>query len=389
MPRLLGWLLAALILWPGPPAGGVPCVADVVPAATLLVPEFLLEFSPCGYGANTLVKITNVLPQAVLVHVTFWTDLAVPELDFDIYLTGYDVETLNLADIFCNGNLPSTGSAASHHGWLSGDPALYPSCNNTTTVGDPPLYPSPAIPGSFLSHLRAHFTGSPSPYTGDCAAAEADHGFITLDVVNDCSVLFPTESAYWLGGVPADTNALLGEVIYTMPSVGVVAAVPAVHVEADPGFDDPATIPTFYGAITSAIGGVSDRREPLPSAFSARFDVAPGSSTRFLVWRGRLASDSYGFACETLPALHPSAEVIFFDEEENAATASVSLTHRVNDFDVATEAGNPYDSGWAFLDFTDATLTDAESQAWVTVLYPSALSTVPATALCAPSEVTP
>ena len=36
-----------------------------------------------------------------------WTDWGVPTLAFDIYLTGYDVQTLNLRDLFA-GNLPMT-----------------------------------------------------------------------------------------------------------------------------------------------------------------------------------------------------------------------------------------------------------------------------------------
>lgn len=390
MRPFLSGLIVALILLPGPPAGGVPCVADVVPAATLLVPQFLVGLSPCGGGINTLVKVTNVLPEAVLVHVTFWTDLAVPGLDFDVYLTGYDVETLDLVDIFCNGNVPSTGSAASNYGPLSGDPVLYSSCNNTTVVGDPPLYSNPVISSVFRSHLKAFFSGLESPVTGDCAASGADRGFLTIDVVNNCSLNFPNETFYWTFGIPADTNALLGEVIYTMPLVGVVSAFPAVHVEADPAFDDPTTTPTFYGAITSSIAGISDRREPLPSVSSARFMGEAGTSTRFLVWRGRLASDSFSFPCGSSPALHPAADVVFFDEEENAVTAPVPLTERINDFDVTGSVLNPFGSGWALLDLTDGTLTAAESQGWVTVLYSSsstpsaALQAVPVTALCSP-----
>ena len=36
--------------------------------------------------------------------------VAPPTLDFDIYLTGYDVQTINLRDIFVAGNLPRTAS---------------------------------------------------------------------------------------------------------------------------------------------------------------------------------------------------------------------------------------------------------------------------------------
>ena len=40
-----------------------------------------------------------------------WSDLSVPVLDFNVYLTGYDVQTINLRDILVNGILPRTASA--------------------------------------------------------------------------------------------------------------------------------------------------------------------------------------------------------------------------------------------------------------------------------------
>src|SRR6186713_1803490 len=87
--------------------------SDVVPAATLLLPYFECDLDanlvPSTTGVKTLFSINNASATAVLAHVTMWTDESIPTLDFDVYLTGYDVQTINVCDIF-NGNLPVTAS---------------------------------------------------------------------------------------------------------------------------------------------------------------------------------------------------------------------------------------------------------------------------------------
>src|SRR6185295_12439602 len=60
-------------------------------------------------GRTTLISIANAGDKAALAHVVLWTDLGVPSLAFDVYLTGYDVETINFRDLF-NGRLPATAS---------------------------------------------------------------------------------------------------------------------------------------------------------------------------------------------------------------------------------------------------------------------------------------
>src|SRR5688572_12525828 len=79
---------------------------DDVPAATLLLPYFEVDLNNAN-GVTTLFSINNASAAAALAHVTVWTDLSVPVLDFDVYLTGYDVQTINMRDIL-NGILPKT-----------------------------------------------------------------------------------------------------------------------------------------------------------------------------------------------------------------------------------------------------------------------------------------
>ncbi|HEV7672396.1 MAG TPA: hypothetical protein VGS22_28080, partial [Thermoanaerobaculia bacterium] len=99
---LLG--LAALLVPSG--ARGVICTIDDVPAATLLLPYFEVDLSNPN-GINTLFSINNASATAVLAHVVLWSDLSVPTFDFNVYLTGYDVQSISIRDIF-NGTVPRT-----------------------------------------------------------------------------------------------------------------------------------------------------------------------------------------------------------------------------------------------------------------------------------------
>ncbi|HEV7506116.1 MAG TPA: hypothetical protein VGS07_14500 [Thermoanaerobaculia bacterium] len=83
-------LALASLLGLGGPAFAVIGTIDNVPAATLLLPYFEVDIAHPG-GVNTFFSINNALATAVLAHVTIWSDQSIPVLDFDVYLTGYDV----------------------------------------------------------------------------------------------------------------------------------------------------------------------------------------------------------------------------------------------------------------------------------------------------------
>jgi hypothetical protein len=104
--------LAAVLVPSG--AQGTICTIDDVPAATLLLPYFEVDLNNPN-GINTLFSINNASASAVLAHVVLWSDLSVPTFDFNIYLTGYDVQTVSIRDIF-NGTVPRTASAGQDPG---------------------------------------------------------------------------------------------------------------------------------------------------------------------------------------------------------------------------------------------------------------------------------
>src|SRR5688572_21850617 len=142
----------------------------VEPAATLLLPYFevALPKKPNGKqkGVNTRFTINNADATAILAHVTIWSDLAVPVLVFDVYLTGYDSETIDLFEVI-HGRLPQTASVGqdpgdeiSPHGPVSQD-INFASCN--IAGGLPPG----VLPEGSVEHLRASLTGQPSPLFGN------------------------------------------------------------------------------------------------------------------------------------------------------------------------------------------------------------------------------
>jgi len=90
------------------------CANDVVPASTLLFPFVQYDYvagddvgiDGGNAGATTLFAITNVSNKAQIVHITLWTDYSIAILDFNIVLTGYDVQTMNIRDILRDGIIP-------------------------------------------------------------------------------------------------------------------------------------------------------------------------------------------------------------------------------------------------------------------------------------------
>ncbi|HEY0781016.1 MAG TPA: hypothetical protein VGE98_01065, partial [Thermoanaerobaculia bacterium] len=87
-------LFAILLATPRAQAGMLAgnCRVSDQPAATLLLPYFEVDLDAPN-GATTIVSINNASPKSELARVVLWTDWGIPTLAFDVYLTGYDVQT--------------------------------------------------------------------------------------------------------------------------------------------------------------------------------------------------------------------------------------------------------------------------------------------------------
>jgi hypothetical protein len=395
-------ILAVCLVGVPLPAAAVLCTIDDVPAATLLLPYFEVDLRHPN-GADTVFSVNNSDPAAVLAHVVIWSDLSVPVFDFNVYLTGYDVQVIDLRDILVSGMVPQTASAGqdpsdtiSPKGVFSQD-INFASCNG--------LLPSGPLPATFITHLQTSLTGRPSPLLGgNCAGlAYGDHiarGYVTVDTVANCTLRFPSDIGYFApggAGDATDQNVLWGDVVYSNPKANQSYGDTLVHIEAsatNPETSFPGQY-TFYGRYVGWTA--TDHREPLATNFAARFSNltgAAGSGTSLVTWRDSKVAQG-AFKCGTAPAWYPlgQEEVVIFDEQEHAL---VPLSFPVSPqppgggiVPFPAEAQStvlggasfpvPFQSGWLFLDL-NTTVTPAGSvppedpaaaQAWVEVLMNS------------------
>jgi hypothetical protein len=312
-------LAAFLLLIVTVPAvrAAAPCAIDQMPAATLLLPYF--EVDPANsLGLTTLFSINNASAAAVLANVVVWTDLGVPTLGFQVYLTGYDIQTINLRDVF-RGNLPGTATygqdpqdTISPRGDYSQDFNI-PSCTG--------FLPYQPLPDTFVAHLQAAHSGRFSSLFDGCAGQYLGdarlRGYVTVDTVNACTQMIPSDPGYFgPGGVATNQNVLWGDYIYVDPANKYSDGENLVRIKAFPGAFEPGD-PTFYGRYVGSSG--ADARQPLATTWATRF-VDGGTfagGTDLVVWRdsGRIVRP---FPCIAPPPGFPLGlhRGTIFDEEE-------------------------------------------------------------------------
>jgi len=312
----------ALVFGVGNAAYANMCARDTVPAATILYP--FIQYNYADPDVNTLFSVTNVSNEAVIVHFTLWSDYSLHVVDWNVVLSGFDVQTFSIRDILDNpGVLPSTGTTGSDYEWANPDQddgigpipdylyasqdtrALYNRCNPSMDA-----YPSfPPFPQQFKDFMKALITASQtaSRWHIDCNGNDVTYGdwfeardttmpswmYITADVVWTCNRMMPDLTHfYWEDGPALNPgmnpalaqamydNVLIGDIFYLNDAQNFSEAIPAVSLEADRYYPfrdamDDAPL-TFYhqyvmatGAGYSATSG--DYREPLPTAWAFRY----------------------------------------------------------------------------------------------------------------------
>ncbi len=316
-------------------AGAVLGTPDPVPAATLLLPYFEVDLDN-PEGMTTLIAINNAGPAATIAHVTLWTNAGVPTGAFDVPLTGYDVATFNVRDFFSQ-----SGST-----------------------------PEGLVPAT----LSALHTGQPDPETLECSGlSQGDNvsrGYILVDVVNVENAGFPTEAGYFANGGAgraSNDNVLWGDYIMVDSSNNFAQGELLVHIEAgaDPLVTTPGNI-TFYGKYVAA--SAADNREPLPARWGTGYDKA-NATTELIYWRDTRGTHG-PFACGAPPLIFPLeiAEVVTFDDAENAqvADSNVPMEQACGRIDLEQTAVS-FDRGWLYLnlDFVSPAVFDVTGQAYV------------------------
>jgi hypothetical protein len=319
------------------------CTIDAVPAATLLVPYFEVDLADPA-GVTTLFSINNASAAPALAHVIFWTDWSAPTIDFDLYLTGYDVVSVNVRDVFQSrtgnpgGDLPRTADAPNDPGqgsfgtflddlspywgansinahWDDTDPTTpaihgvlstfqgFPGCNAILPFGaDPVLNPGTRA----FDRLTNGHTGQPVDSiagfcgTGNCClgglhddpggSGTVARGYITIDSVSECSlVLDPADATgpYFSSDplaspIANNNNQLWGDWFLVDLAGGFAQGDTLVHIEADSSLaSDP--VLGFVGP-NSQTGYTFYGRYfgPLPDGRDQREPLGTTWGTRFL-----------------------------------------------------------------------------------------------------------
>jgi hypothetical protein len=384
-------LLALVAL--GGQASAVICTVDDVPGATLLLPYFEVDLSNTN-GVTTLFSINNASATAVLAHVVVWSDLSVPVLDFNVYLTGYDVQSINMRDILA-GNLPQTASAGQDpNDTISPKGTFSQDINFASCTGQ---LPTGALPASFVTHLQTSLTGQFSSLLGGCAGlAYGDNiarGYVTADTVNNCTLRFPGDLGYFAAGGTGDAtnqNVLWGDYFYVNPTTNRADGETLVHIEASATNPETSVAGqyTFYGRYDNWTA--VDNREPLATNFAVRFlNGGPFTGgTNLVTWRDSKVRQG-AFKCGTTPAWYPlgQEQIVIFDEQEHPQvpqTFPVSPQPPQNGIipfpaeTQSTAVGGaafpvPYKFGWVFLDLNTTVAAagsvppedPAAAQAWV------------------------
>jgi len=354
---LTGLAIAAVFAFAST-AGAVTCTVDQHPAATLLVPWFQVSVNASGdvigtgIGArDTLVTIGNASAAPMIAHVNVFNEHSELVLDFNIALTGFDIQSFAMSSII-TGTLPQTG-------WFNTSGVLQDACQRNpasrtysqspTGIGfirfRPPaptdsndnvlattLYPVPAWTKSsafymqVLDSLDDTFDTNTCPnFDGvDGILAGLEHGYLVIDHANYCNLSNPSQDLYYYNDAIGNENNMFGDIIFTSGEGLPTYAMSTVNLEADSSFgfgqSDTQRFRSFYARYWSPSAefpggfnpanctgidpvtniclaanwdtGFGDLREPLGLTYAARwFDTSsPFITTNYRVWRAGFGS---------------------------------------------------------------------------------------------------
>jgi hypothetical protein len=195
-----------------------------------------------------------------------------------------------------------------------------------------------------IAQLRAAHTGVNASAYGGCVGAtlgdNVARGYVTVDSVTQCNLLFPSSATYQSGGIADSRNILWGDYLYVNSAQNFAQGETLVHIESctgatggilfsgyvGNGAGNCPFVPgdyTFYGRYANVAG--QDQREPLATTFATRYinGGAFDGGTNLIVWRdSKTIPSGNGFAfhnCSSTMAWEPlnQADVVAFDEQEN------------------------------------------------------------------------
>lgn len=199
-------------------------------------------------------------------------------------------------------------------------------------------------------------------------------GYATIDVVGSCTTRLPSDSLYYTTDLLFD-NVLIGDYqqVGPRPSGTSTAAFdaggnPMVHIRAVPegggaGSNVATELPyTFYDRYTPAANRIQDRRQPLPSAFAARFiqGGAGAFATNYTIWREGFHAGACGPSL-ALNGFLPIADVLRFDESDNVSVIPPCYFECYPSFDPKL----PATSSSSTSSFVNPSLSTADVGGWM------------------------
>ncbi len=317
------------------------CDISTSPAATLLLPYFEVDIAKhVSRARNAIFSVINTSRSPQIARVTVWSDQGYPALWFNLFLTGYDVESISLYDVLARGAVPQT-SSRTERGLKSASNSDNPRILSVESCGENGGRLDPSVLTAVQSILTTGQGASSGCRVG--TVHDAATGFVTVDVVNGCSTISPLEMSYYSQVLLFD-NVLTGDYERIDPDVdtgNLAGGNPLVHLKAIPdggGASNNTPLPyTFYDRFTPPGARKMDRRQPLPAAFAARF-IEGGTGkfhTDYVLWR---EGASAGAAlCVSSNAAMPFEPAVRFDESENpSALTSASYVNSPMSSSIAT-----------------------------------------------------
>ena len=289
----------------------------------------------------------NASSAPMIAHVDVYDRQTIIRLDFDIALTGFDVQPMRMSDII-SGFLPVTSNGLGDDACQRNPSAsVYPDSDGFLRV-------RPLSPATGLDNSQATTQYSVPAFNFDLASQLREDcngdldalaiGYLVIDHANYCNLSNPSDPVYYENDAIGMENNLWGEIIFTSGLGIPTYAMSTVNLEADQAFGDAAELDpftpvrTFYARYWDPFtevfctncgsgdpetdlsisapwdAGFGDQREPLGLKWAARwFDAGLSLITTFRVWR----SSPAGGDCDVEA---PTVTLNFFDEEENTTT---------------------------------------------------------------------
>lgn len=257
------------------------CTQSNQPAATLLLPYFEVDLD-VPEGRNTIFSVGNTGTVSELVRVVVWTNWGHPVLSFDATVPTSGLRMFDLRRVL-EGQLPTSFAP------VANDDGHYASC--TAPVSQPET-DFDAVTSLLLGEAAAQ---DGLCYAGSPAAPGRATGYVTIDVVQDCSGgedITPKSDGYFgdcASGLAGNDNVLWGN-LYRIDSLGDSAqGEQLVSVTADQTrFGTPAQCvdPPCGNRIGWSFyrDEAQGNRTPLPTEYRTHFMMGQNNQTDIVIW---------------------------------------------------------------------------------------------------------